>query len=431
MTHWLQDTFCFQKCQKVKKKHCLQENEPNLSWPLGRCPSRASFNVVPEGHLPQSLSLIPTALWLGPCNRRTQMCPMFFWMDQMDIWIQFFSDYRNNTWLLYKILFHPRAFTLAVPSSQNIPIPDFIWCLSPIFQVSFKWSLYRATFPAVPAKIGLILPQSVSLTLRISFSSQHLSAFGINCVCFDFLLPTTLQATQKQGFFCLVGTQAIFVSNPKHRKALKKIIKTPVSPLLRESQLISFWVFPAGVCGHTVTFFLFFFKDATYLHRFVICFFSPSTYYIMNTFHIHMHGWPILFLKGTYYFLVRSDPTGFNQPLQVAFRLSQSCYDRQCCKGTSLYKYLCMIICLCPLKCYYWAKGYGLTTGLWIDSKNGAAFQLRNPTVHENFARFRGSWEKDRKLAHLRSLGNSCLVGEIYKIPRGHSTQGRTPPQRP
>lgn len=36
-------------------------------------------------------------------------------MDQMDILI-FFSDYRNNNILLYKILFHLRAFALAVPS---------------------------------------------------------------------------------------------------------------------------------------------------------------------------------------------------------------------------------------------------------------------------------------------------------------------------
>lgn len=54
--------FLLSEMSKCKEKNCLQENEPNLSWPLGRCPSRASFNVVPEGHLPQSLSLIPTAL---------------------------------------------------------------------------------------------------------------------------------------------------------------------------------------------------------------------------------------------------------------------------------------------------------------------------------------------------------------------------------
>lgn len=40
--------------------------------------------------------------------------------------------------------------------------------------------------------------------------------------------------------------------------------------------------------------------------------------------------------------------------------------------------------------CYYWAKQYELTIRLWVDSKNGTPFQVRNPTVHKNFARFRG-----------------------------------------
>lgn len=112
----------------------------------------------------------------------------------------------------------------------------------------------------------------------------------------------------------------------------------------------------------------------------------------MDTFHIHMPGWPPLFLKGTCHFPVWSDPTGFNQPLQVALSLSPSFgYNRQCCKGASLYKYLC----LCPFKCYYWAKQYELTIGLWVDSKNGTPFQARNPTVHKDFVRFRGGWERD------------------------------------
>lgn len=40
--------------------------------------------------------------------------------------------------------------------------------------------------------------------------------------------------------------------------------------------------------------------------------------------------------------------------------------------------------------CYYWAKQYELTIRLWVDGKNGTPFQVRNPTVHKNFARFRG-----------------------------------------
>lgn len=126
--------------------------------------------------------------------------------------------------------------------------------------------------------------------------------------------------------------------------------------------------------------------------------------------------------KGACYFLVWSNPNWFRHPLQVALRLFQSpCYEKQCGEGASLYQYLLTTVCLCPLKCDCWLKAYGLISALWINSGKGATFQVRN---RKNFAKFRGGWERDRRQAHLHPLGNYCLVGEIYKIPQGSSTQG-------
>lgn len=142
------------------------------------------------------------------------------------------------------------------------------------------------------------------------------------------------------------------------------------------------------MCGHTLLFFLRcnLFILLSNLHSTHPPAPPPPTHNITDIFHIHIPGWPPLFLKGTYHFPVWSDPTGFNQPLQVALSLSPSFgYDRQCCKGASLYKYLR----LCPFKRYYWTKQYELTIRLWVGSKNGTPFQVRSPTVHRNFARFR------------------------------------------
>lgn len=229
-----------------------------MSWPLGRCPSKRIIQwwlMKP----PELLTLIclsySSCSLIGPPEQEDSDVPSGCLNGSNGYLNIFFSDYRNNTWLLYKILLF-----ISRPLHQLFLLPRTLLsrissgCFSLGFQISFKWPLYGSAFPHPP-------PVSFSLTI-ISFSSQHLSAFGITCVfVYSLFLPNKTVSVSKARILSSRYSRH-FCEQLKIQKSIKKIIGIPCVPTAqRIPSNTLLYSYPSRhflhVCAHTKSLFLF------------------------------------------------------------------------------------------------------------------------------------------------------------------------------